>query len=79
VRCEAGRNGLDTKLKDAPGFYGIYALCSLIAASLVLIPNAPLQLIILGVQVLAGIILPSAIIFLQLLLNDRKLLGGPVD
>jgi Mn2+/Fe2+ NRAMP family transporter len=32
-------------------------------------------LIILGVQVLAGIILPSAIIFLQLLLNDHKLLG----
>jgi Mn2+/Fe2+ NRAMP family transporter len=32
-------------------------------------------LIILGVQVLAGIILPSAIIFLQLLLNDYQLLG----
>jgi len=27
------------------------------------------------VQVLAGIMLPSAIIFLQLLLNDRALLG----
>jgi Mn2+/Fe2+ NRAMP family transporter len=48
---------------------------TLLAASLVLIPKAPLQLIILGVQVLAGIILPSAIIFLQLLLNDHKLLG----
>jgi Mn2+/Fe2+ NRAMP family transporter len=45
------------------------------AAGLVLIPRAPLQLIILGVQVLAGVILPSAIIFLQLLLNDRELLG----
>jgi Mn2+/Fe2+ NRAMP family transporter len=41
----------------------------------VLIPRAPLQLIILGVQVLAGIMLPSAIIFLQLLLNDKELLG----
>jgi Mn2+/Fe2+ NRAMP family transporter len=27
------------------------------------------------VQVLAGVMLPSAIIFLQLLLNDRELLG----
>jgi len=27
------------------------------------------------VQVLAGIMLPSAIIFLQLLLNDKELLG----
>ena len=46
------------------------------AAGLVLIPRAPLQLIILGVQVLAGVMLPSAIIFLQLLLNDKELLGG---
>jgi len=69
------KHGLDTKFKEAPGFYTTYALCTLAAASLVLIPSAPLQLIILGVQVLAGIILPSAIIFLQLLLNDHKLLG----
>jgi Mn2+/Fe2+ NRAMP family transporter len=41
----------------------------------VLIPGVPLQLIILGVQALAGIMLPSAIIFLQLLLNDKQMLG----
>src|ERR1700732_4503693 len=75
ARCGDGSTGLDTKFKDAPGFYSIYAICTLLAASLVLIPGAPLQLIILGVQVLAGIILPSAIIFLQLLLNDHQLLG----
>jgi Mn2+/Fe2+ NRAMP family transporter len=46
-----------------------------LAAAIVLIPRAPLQLIILSVQVLAGVMLPSAIIFLQLLLNDRVLLG----
>jgi Mn2+/Fe2+ NRAMP family transporter len=46
-----------------------------LAAAIVLIPRAPLQLIILGVQVLAGVMLPSAIIFLQLLLNDKELLG----
>jgi len=34
-----------------------------------------LHLIILSVEVLAGLILPSAIIFLQLLLNDREVLG----
>ena len=42
---------------------------------MVLIPKAPLQLIILSVQVLAGIMLPSAIIFVQLLLNDKEMLG----
>ena len=37
--------------------------------------RAPLQLIIVAVQVLAGVMLPSAIIFLQLLLNDKEMLG----
>ena len=50
-------------------------MCVALAAAIVLIPGAPLQLIIIGVQVLAGIMLPSAIIFLQLLLNDHELLG----
>lgn len=62
-------------VSEAPGFYGVYVLCVGAAAGLVLIPRAPLQLIIVGVQVLAGIMLPSAIIFLQLLLNDKELLG----
>jgi Mn2+/Fe2+ NRAMP family transporter len=69
------KHGLNTKVKEAPGFYGAYAFCTMAAAGVVLIPRVPLQLVILGVQVLAGIILPSAIIFLQLLLNDRALLG----
>jgi Mn2+/Fe2+ NRAMP family transporter len=68
-------HSLHKKLKDAPGFYAVYMLCIGAAGAIVLIPGAPLQLIILGVQVLAGIMLPSAIIFLQLLLNDRELLG----
>jgi len=68
-------HSLQLPLKEAPGFYLVYIFCILAAAGLVLIPNAPLQLIILSVQVLAGLVLPSAIIFLQLLLNDREVLG----
>ena len=68
-------HSLRKSLKDAPGFYAFYVLCVSAAAAIVLIPGAPLQLIILGVQVLAGVMLPSAIIFLQLLLNDKELLG----
>ena len=68
-------HSLQKSIKDAPGFYGVYVLCVGAAAGLVLIPRAPLQLIILSVQVLAGIMLPSAIIFLQLLLNDKEMLG----
>jgi len=68
-------HSLQLPVRKAPGFYMVYLLCLAAAAGLVLIPGAPLQLIILGVQVLAGVMLPSAIIFLQLLLNDKELLG----
>ena len=69
-------HSLHKGLHDAPGFYGVYIGAVLLAAAIVLIPKAPLQLIILSVQVLAGLMLPSAIIFLQLLLNDKELLGA---
>jgi Mn2+/Fe2+ NRAMP family transporter len=68
-------HSLQLPFRKAAGFYGVYLLCVALAAGVVLIPGAPLQLIILGVQVLAGVMLPSAIIFLQLLLNDKELLG----
>jgi Mn2+/Fe2+ NRAMP family transporter len=68
-------HSLQLPVRKAPGFYVVYVVSVAAAAGLVLIPRAPLQLIILGVQVLAGVMLPSAIIFLQLLLNDKELLG----
>jgi Mn2+/Fe2+ NRAMP family transporter len=66
---------LHKKVREAPGFYATYIACVGAAAAIVLIPHVPLQLVIISVQVFAGLILPSAIIFLQLLLNDRELLG----
>jgi Mn2+/Fe2+ NRAMP family transporter len=69
-------HSLQLPFRNAAGFYAVYLGCVAAAAAIVLIPGAPLQLIILGVQVLAGVMLPSAIIFLQLLLNDQELLGA---
>ena len=68
-------HSLHKKLWEAPGFYATYIGCVALAAAIVLIPHVPLQLVIISVQVFAGLILPSAIIFLQLLLNDHELLG----
>jgi Mn2+/Fe2+ NRAMP family transporter len=68
-------HSLHKKVREAPGFYATYVVCVAAAAGVVLVPRVPLQLVILSVQVFAGLILPSAIIFLQLLLNDRELLG----
>jgi len=70
------RISLQSKLAEAPQFYAAYAVCVAAAAGMTLIPGAPLQTIILSVQVLAGVMLPAAIVFLQLLLNDRELLGA---
>jgi len=69
------QHSLHKKPSEAPGFYAVYAICVFAAAAIVLVPHLPLQLVIVSVQVFAGLILPSAIIFLQLLLNDRALLG----
>ncbi|HUV69654.1 MAG TPA: Nramp family divalent metal transporter [Terracidiphilus sp.] len=68
-------HSLHKKLWEAPGFYATYIAGVSAAAFIVLIPHMPLQLVIISVQVFAGLILPSAIIFLQLLLNDHELLG----
>jgi Mn2+/Fe2+ NRAMP family transporter len=68
-------HSLQLKFKEAPGFYLAYIGATMAAAAVVLIPRAPLQAIIVGVQVLAGVMLPSALVFLQILLNDKELLG----
>jgi NRAMP (natural resistance-associated macrophage protein)-like metal ion transporter len=64
------RGPLDAKL-----FYGTFAVVVAAAAAIVLIPGAPLGLITTSVQALAGVLLPSATVFLLLLCNDRQVLG----
>jgi Mn2+/Fe2+ NRAMP family transporter len=68
-------HSLHRKLSEAKLFYGSYATTVALAGAIVLIPNAPLGLLTLAVQALAGILLPSATVFLVLLCNDRALLG----
>ena len=60
---------------DAKAFYATFALMVAAGAGIVLIPNAPLGLITTSVQALAGVLLPSATVFLLLLCNDRDVLG----
>ena len=56
-------------------YFGIVAA----AAALVLIPGSPLGLLTEAVQTLAGILLPSATVFLLLLCNDKAVLGPWVN
>jgi Mn2+/Fe2+ NRAMP family transporter len=69
------KSSLHRSFKDAKQFYGIFAVLIAGAAAIVLIPGAPLGVITLAVQALAGVLLPSASVFLLLLCNDREVLG----
>ncbi|MCW2875022.1 NRAMP family divalent metal transporter [Actinacidiphila oryziradicis] len=73
------RHSLHRSLGEAKAFYGSYTGMVLLAAAIVLIPDAPLGLITTGVQALAGLLLPSASVFLLLLCNDRAVLGPWVN
>jgi Mn2+/Fe2+ NRAMP family transporter len=68
-------HSLNNKIKEAPWFYGTYILTLVTAGLVVLIPGAPLVLITLFVQVVAVTLLPAALVFLILLLNDKETMG----
>ncbi len=73
------RHSLHRTFTEAPGFYASYAGLVAVAGAIVLIPHAPLGLITTAVQALAGLLLPSASLFLLLLCNDREVLGPWVN
>jgi Mn2+/Fe2+ NRAMP family transporter len=68
-------HSLNKGVKDAPWFYVIYFLFLATAGAVVLIPSAPLITITMFVQVIAVTLLPAALVFLILLLNDKELMG----
>jgi NRAMP (natural resistance-associated macrophage protein)-like metal ion transporter len=69
------RHSLHWKIHQAPLFYGAYAALLAVSAVVAFSPDRVLGLITQGVQVLAGVLLPSATVFLVLLCNDRPVLG----
>ena len=72
-------HSLNNSVRDAPWFYLLYLVMLLTAGAVVLIPNAPLVTITMFVQVVAVTLLPSALLFLLLLLNDKPLMGDYVN
>ncbi|MGA8726960.1 MAG: NRAMP family divalent metal transporter [Acidimicrobiales bacterium] len=72
-------HSLHRTVTKAKGFYACYAGLMAVAAALVLLPGVPLGLLTEGVQTLAGVLLPSATVFLLLLCNDKDVLGPWVN
>jgi len=69
------KHSLHRKWRDAPVFYGSYVAAVSLGAAVVLVPGARLGIVTTSVQALAGVLLPSAVVFLLLLCNDREVLG----
>jgi NRAMP (natural resistance-associated macrophage protein)-like metal ion transporter len=69
------RHSLHDKPRQAPWFYGLYAVLIGVSAVVTLAWGNDLGVVINGVEALNGILLPSALIFLILLANDKPLLG----
>jgi Mn2+/Fe2+ NRAMP family transporter len=72
-------HSLNKGVKDAPWFYAIYLVMLLTSGAVVLIPGAPLITITMFVQVVAVTLLPSALVFLILILNDPSFMGKHVN
>ena len=68
-------SGLDKSFKDARFFYWFYTLLLALGAAVVLIPNFPLIKVIIGSQVLNGVLLPVVLIFMLRLINRHELMG----
>ena len=69
------KHSLHRSFRRAKGFYAVFAGLMIVSGALVLAPGVPLGTVTEGVQTLAGVLLPSATVFLLLLCNDREVLG----
>jgi NRAMP (natural resistance-associated macrophage protein)-like metal ion transporter len=73
------KHSLHRSFWRAKGFYTVFTGLMVVSAALVLTPAVPLGTVTEGVQTLAGVLLPSATVFLLLLCNDREVLGPWVN
>lgn len=73
------RHSLHWKLSEAPAFYLGYGVLLAVAAAVSFSPDPVLGVLTQGVQALAGVLLPSATVFLVLLCNDKAVLGPWVN
>src|SRR5271156_69543 len=72
-------HSLNRPVRDAWPFYSTLLGSACAAAGLVLIPHAPLEFVVLTVNVIAVLAMPPALAFLILLVNDRDVMGEHVN
>ncbi len=67
--------GIDRKFSEAPQFYGLYSLLIFVGAGIILLPGIPLFSVMYVSQVVNGIVLPVILVFMILLISNKKLMG----
>ena len=72
-------HSLNRPVADAWPFYSTLLGSACAAGALVLIPHAPLEFVVLTVNVIAVLAMPPALAFLILLVNDRDVMGEHVN
>jgi Mn2+/Fe2+ NRAMP family transporter len=79
--CEAfgWESSVNHKFTEAPQFYWLYSLMIFLGAAIILFPNMPLLAIMFYSQVINGMLLPFILIFMLLLINDRRIMGDYVN
>lgn len=72
------RRGVNLSFRRAPIFIGIFSALVFVGAAVALLPNVPIIALLVGIQTLNGILLPIVLVFILLLINDRRLVADPL-
>jgi NRAMP (natural resistance-associated macrophage protein)-like metal ion transporter len=77
VICEAfgWESGVDKRFGDARAFFSIYTFVLVAGALIVLLPGLDLLPLIVASQNLQGLLLPIVLVFMVVLVNDKRLMG----
>jgi NRAMP (natural resistance-associated macrophage protein)-like metal ion transporter len=67
--------GVSLDYRRGKVFFGLFTAFIVIGALAALIPNIPIFPLLVGIQVLNGVLLPIILVFILLLINDEKLTG----
>ena len=67
--------GVNLDFRRAPIFFGCFTALIVLGAGLALLPGIPVIDLLVGIQVLNGVLLPIMLVFILLLANDRRLTG----
>jgi NRAMP (natural resistance-associated macrophage protein)-like metal ion transporter len=68
--------GVNLDFRRGKTFFSIFTALIVIGAGIALIPNIPIFPLLVGIQVLNGVLLPVILVFILLLVNDRNLMGN---